>query len=109
MAAEAASLSIEIDSMSSGFIDPRGLLFSLPLTVIGIPSITYKGSLLPIPPTPLILTDTPPPGVELFADTLTPATLPCSALSRVAAVFLLISAGLIDATAPVICDLLSAP
>ena len=69
----AASFKTEVDSISFGFIDLKLSLLD------GKPSITYKGSELPVMvPTPLIITVDLAPGWPVEAVILTPANWPWS-------------------------------
>src|SRR5665647_238938 len=94
MEAEAASFKIEIDSISSGL--------KVEISVSGIPSTTYNGSLPAlIEEDPLTLIVSPAPGFPEFEVTCTPAALPCSASPAFTIGRLAISADVTTDTAPV--------
>src|SRR5690349_18208973 len=89
-----ASFSTSTDSISDGFMAASGLV-PAPIEEappIITPSITYKGPPDPKEDTPLICTETPPPGCPDICCTTIPATFPCNAWSKVTGLVLRISA-----------------
>ena len=101
IAAEAASLSTDMDSMSEGLRKSTASNHT--------PSTTYKGSELLGVPTPLILTDSALPGDPELCVICTPETRPCKACSRRAAGNLSISSAVVTDTAPVMALLFWVP
>ena len=94
MAADEASFSTDMLSMSAGFN-------TLNASFVGMPSMTNSGLLSFTEPTPRIRTATPSPGAPVDCVTRTPDDLPCNAWSILATGRRAMSLAVIVETAPV--------